>query len=442
MESLPKYRPPRLWKRPPMETKPVLSRSSNLVTLPALVIMLVSSVLAAFFDQGKLASVLMFLFLLTLASRCWAVLALRRISVSAANCGQGFFPGDQIQLNVEIRNGKFLPLVWLELFFPLSKDLCLVPEENREPDEWEYVYLENEGYSTQMVGERRFSFLLWYETLQVSLRWTAQRRGCYSTAGWRVRTGDGFGLTQVEQPIDKEDVRQFYVYPKLIKVRPDVFLRNLWNADTGAKGVMEDPTVIRSTRDYQAGDPLKHINWRLAARCQPLTVNIYEDILPRSIHFFFDGESFCGPQPHLEEMEDALSVLASQLVRLSALQVRCGLSMCKGAEREAANYFFADTSEMLQALAAYHPCPAQLDDEGKAVAATAVFDEPAIYEAAQSVGRFYYILYDAAAMDQRALPCRLGKTCTTLLTACEGNWSGGEFEVIPLAHLKEGKRDE
>lgn len=425
-----------------MGTKPVLSRSSNLVTLPALAIMLVLSALAAFFHQGKLASVLMFLFLLALASRCWAVLALQNISVSVANCGQGFFPGDQIQFNVEIHNGKFLPLVWLELFFPLSKDLCLVPEDNRAPDNWECAYLEDGGYSTQIVGERRFSFLLWYETIQVSLSWSAQRRGCYSTAGWRVRTGDGFGLTQVEKPISKEDVRQFYVYPRLIKVRPDLFLRNLWNADTGAKGVMEDPTVIRSTRDYQAGDPLKHINWRLAARCQPLTVNIYEDVLPRSIHFFFDGESFCGPQPHLEEMEDALSVLASLLVRLSALQVRCGLSLCKGAGKEAANYFSANTSEMLQALAAYHPCPDERDDEGKVVAQTAVFDEPSIYETAQSVGRFYYFLYDAAAMDKRALPCRLGSIRTTLLAVREGNWAGGEFEVIPLARLKEGKQDE
>lgn len=442
MRSWKKYPLLPLWKQPPMETKPVLSRSSNLVTVPALAIMLILSVLAAFFHQGKLASVLMFLFLLALASRGWAALALRRISVSAGNRDQGFFPGDQTQINLEIHNGKFLPLVWLELFFPLSRDLCLVPDENRAPDEWECVYLESKGYSTQTVGERHFSFLLWYETLQVSMSWTAQRRGCYSTAGWRIRTGDGFGLTQVEQPIHQGDVRRFYVYPKLIKVRPDIFLRNLWNADTGSRGVMEDPTVIRSTRDYQAGDSLKHINWRLAARCQPLTVNLYEDILPRSIHFFFDGESFSGPQPHPEEMEDALSVLASQLVCLSGLRVRCGLSLCRGKGQEAANYFSADTTEMLRALAAYHPCPARLDSEGKVTVQDAVFDEPPIYEAAQSVGRFYYILYDAASMDRRSLPCRLGSTCTTLLTAHESVWPGGEFEVIPLAHLKEGKRNE
>lgn len=422
-----------------MRSKPVLSRSSNLVTLPALVLVLVLCVLAAFFGQGRVAAVLMFLFLLALASRCWAALALRRISVSASSQSSGVFPGDKIQVDIEVENGKFLPLVWLELFFPLSPDLCMLPEEHRrEPDENEKSALEDEGYSTELVGEKRFSFLLWYETAQCSMPWTARRRGVYSTTGWRVRTGDGFGLTQVEQPVSERNVRRFYIYPKLIKVRPDIFLRNLWNADTGAKGIMEDVTVIRSTRDYQTADSLKHINWRLAARCQPLTVNVYEDILPRSVHFLLDGESFSGPEPHLKELEDALSVLASLLVCLSALQVRCGLSLCRGTAG-VSNLFFAETEEMLRALAAYQPLPPRRDDEGKITMQATVFDETPIFEVARSVGRFYYILWDAALLGKKSLPYRLGSAGTTLITAAEGKLQAGEFEVIPLSSLKEGR---
>lgn len=53
MRSWKKYPLLPLWKQPPMETKPVLSRSSNLVTVPALAIMLILSVLAAFFPSGE-----------------------------------------------------------------------------------------------------------------------------------------------------------------------------------------------------------------------------------------------------------------------------------------------------------------------------------------------------------------------------------------------------
>lgn len=423
-----------------MWSKPVLSRSSNLVSLPALALVLVLCVLAAFFGQGKLAAVLMFLFLLAFLSRCWATLALRRIAVSVTSQSSGVFPGDEVRFDIEVYNGKFLPLVWLELFFPLSLNLCLVPEKcTREPDEWEKSALSEEGYGTRLAGEKRFSFLLWYETVQISMTWHARQRGIYSTGGWRVRTGDGFGLTQVEQPLAEGDVRQIYIYPKLVKVRPDLFLRNLWNADTGAKGVMEDPTVIRSTRDYQSTDSLKHINWRLAARCQPLTVNVYEDILPRNIHFLLDGESFSGPTPHLKELEDTLSVLASLLVRLSALQVRCGLSLCMGAGG-VANYFSGGTEEMLRALAAYQPLPLKRDDEGNVKAQPTVFDDPPIFESARSVGRFYYILWSVSALCKTSLPYRLGDTCTTLITAEDNSRGDGTFEVIPLSHLKEGNQ--
>ena len=424
-----------------MSAKPVISRSSFLVSLPALVTALALCVLAAFFGYGRLAAVLMFLFLLALSSRIWASLSLRHISVSAAPHIQGIFPGDTFCLNMQICNNKFLPLVWLELYLPLAEDLCLIPEERCEPDDWEKSALEAEGCSTALVGEKRFSLLLWYETLQTTIHWTAMRRGIYSTSAWRIRTGDGFGLTQVEQRLDQRDVRQFAVYPKLVEVRPEVFLRNLWNADTGARGVMEDITVIRSTRDYQTTDSLKHINWRLAARCLPLTVNVYEDILPRSIHFLFDGESFCGPDPHPEEMEEALSVLGSLLVRLSTLQVRCGLSLCAGAGRNAVNHFSAGTEEMLLALAAYRPLAPKRGEKGEIVAQRAQFDEPPIFQAARGIGRFYYILYDAAALESRALPRRLGGVCTTLLTDKKPGQPVGDFEVIPLDHLKEARRD-
>ena len=211
---------------------------------------------------------------------------------------------------------KVFPVVWLELTFPLAKNLCLVPEESRKPDEAEQALLEEGHFSSELLGELRLPMLLWYEGRQVSTSWTARCRGVYSMAGWRIRTGDGFGLTQVERGFPPEDVRTFYVYPRLTDVQPDLFLRSLWNADTGTRGVMEDPTVIRSTRDYMTTDSLKRINWRLTARGLPMTVNIYEDILPKSVHFLFDGESYSGPAPHPEELEDALSILALSLIHI------------------------------------------------------------------------------------------------------------------------------
>ena len=423
-----------------MRDKLLLSRSSLLVSLPVMGISLVCSALAAFFGQGRLAAILMFLFLMAGASRLWALASIRKVSVTLAGGTGGLFPGEEAEFQIRVENGKFLPVVWLELFFPLAPNLCLTPQGCREPDEWETPQLKEEGFCQTKVGEERFSFLLWYESRTFTSRWRANRRGIYSIAGWRLRTGDGFGLTQVERPISSGQARQLAVYPKLVKVVPDLFLRNLWNADTGTRGVMEDPTVIRSTRDYMTTDSLKHINWRLAARGLPLTVNIFEDILPKSVHFLVDGESFSGPDPHLEELEETLSILASQLMVLEERQVQCGLSLCRGRGGPAVNLFAPQgVEELLRALAAYQPMEPKWDEDGtKIVAQPPVFEENGIYEAAQGVGRFYYIAYDTNALSGIRLLRRLDKSVLSVLTYRDPR-PFGEFEMVCLCHLKEEK---
>ena len=349
------------------------------------------------------------------------------------------FPGDETTVNIEVHNGKFLPVIWMEVFFPLAKNLCLIPEETRKPDNWEQVSLRDENASVELVGEKRFSFFLWYETALFSVKWTAKRRGVYSTRGWRLRTGDGFGLAQIEQPIDEKDVQQFLVYPQLIPVSPELFLRNLWTADTGFRGVIEDPTVIRSTRNYMSGDPMKQINWRLAARGLPLTVNIYEDILPKSVHFIFDGESFNGPEPHREELEESLSILASEAVRLSQEQVRCGLTLPAGSGSPARNVFAAENPvALLQLLAAYEwSLPIKTEETSNPIFLPSKYDETPVYDAAMRTGRFYYIAYDTAHLADCRLLRHLGPNRVTLLTytPCTPYAS---FETLCLQQLREG----
>ena len=423
-----------------MRDKLELTRSSWLVCLPAIGVCLLLCAIAAFFGQIPLAAALLFLALMALGARLWAFASAKRISIRVSSKLRGLFPGEEAGFDIEVRNDKFLPVVWLDLFCPLARNLCMVPEDCRKPDEWEMIGLEDEGASVELVGEKRFSSFLWYEMVRFTSHWTAQRRGVYSMEGWRLRTGDGFGLTQVERPILREDVCRFAVYPKLIPVSPELFLRSLWNADTGTRGVMEDPTIIRSTRDYMTSDSFKQINWRLSARGLPLTVNVYEDIMPKNVHFLFDGESFSGPPQHLEEMEEALSILASELVRLNQAQVRCGLSLCQGRGLPAHNQFGAESPfPLLQVLAAYEPMELKWDGESNSyVPQSPIFDSAPIYEAVRRVGRFYYIVYDTGCLSDRSLLRKLDHTRVTILTYADCP-PYGEYETICLNRLKEGK---
>lgn len=120
-----------------MKNKLVFSRSSLLVSIPVIATSALLCVLAAFFGQSALASVLMFLFLLAAVSRIWAFASARKVSIQVTNRSGGLFPGEETTFDIEVCNNKFLPVVWLEVFFPLSRNLCLKPENSRKPDDWE-----------------------------------------------------------------------------------------------------------------------------------------------------------------------------------------------------------------------------------------------------------------------------------------------------------------
>ncbi len=416
----------------------VYHRSSMLTALPALGALLLGSILCAWKDFFGAAAALMLVFVLAGCARLWGALALRGVTMAVDCNSEGVFPGQTLELHLRIHNNKLLPLVWMEMAFPLDEGLCLLPEEVCPADQWEVPTLREQGWCTEQIGRQRLSSCLWYEQVEVPTLWTAQHRGMYSMAGWRLRTGDGFGMAQVEQPVLADEVRLLAVYPALVPVRVEGFLQNLWNADTGSAGVMEDTTVIRSARRYQVGDRLKAINWRLTARGLPLTVNVYEDIMPRSLHFLVDGESFGGPESHWEELEQTLSILASVLVELTGRQVQCGLSLCQGQGRPVHINPQGSSLPMLRALAGYQPAAPVKEEGNRILRQTAVFDRPPLAELLQRVGRFYYIAYDGEGLQQQPVLQQLDEAMVTVLCWKE-EMPRGNFRMEHLQALqKEG----
>ena len=110
-----------------MKDNLVYGWSSFLVFLPVIGVILFFGVLAAFFGQSRLAAVLIFLALFSAVSRLWAKASARKIDIRVSGSTNGLFPGETAEFELEICNNKALPVVWLELFFPLTADLCMSP---------------------------------------------------------------------------------------------------------------------------------------------------------------------------------------------------------------------------------------------------------------------------------------------------------------------------
>jgi len=397
------------------------SSSSLFVHTISIILWFVLSVAAGILGFDMAAAFLMFMFLLSLFAKLWSKAALKKVKIELQGTPSRLFHGDEARLTYSVTNGKFLPLIWLDVIQQLPTSKCLMPLNDEGVEEVKSVdgrdrnevleRLTNQLYqvkddtvpvtfTTTYRIRRRFSFILWHQTLSWQTIWTARKRGIYQIKDITLVSGDGLGLSQREYQCALSNIPTFAVYPKLQPVNSEPFMRTLWSSRSGAKGFMEDNTVIRSNRDYQHGDPWKRINWRMVARGQDLQVDVYDTVLPKSAHFILDGESF--RQENSEEnqaLEDTISIIASLLLELSAAGVDCSLSMPKSRNFAACNLSPRQgdsVDDMLFNLAGYEYYePDVLAGEIKVDNPPSVFDFSHSLFTSEDNGRSYYFCYDA-----------------------------------------------
>ena len=393
--------------------------SSILVSIPGLVAFFCFVVAASVFHQAIIAGFCLFVFLFCALSRLWGVFSIRKVSVVIDTLSARLFVGDKADVYLHIQNKKLLPLIWLELLLPMPRRLCIMPDEGFE--EAVVSVKERDYWEGGMALKKRFSFIMGRGSLELRTGWEAKRRGVYYLDRLVLRSGDGFGLTQTQTVNSPVETPIFVVYPEVRPVDITHFLSMQWDSSGGNRGFMDDLTVIRGMRRYEAGDPWKRINWRIAARQQELNINLYETITPKAIHFVVDGESYCVSRTDDSEFENTLSLLASLLLRLSDSRVLCGLSLPRSKYLPQTDITAtADMEEVLTALAGYDMLEER--DEKRSIETQrdvffpSDFDYSALARSARNAGRLYYIARDASGLRKKGFPQELDNTKLILLT--------------------------
>ena len=423
------------------------ARSSLFVSTGSIFFFVAAAVACAIFGQTALCVVFAFLFFFCLVSRLWGESALKNVSVSYEGAPAALFPPGEVTLKFRIKNDKLLPVIWLELVQLLEEDAPLFPADLAEVCRVRGEQARLEGSSGEEAAflHKKFTFAMGGEELAWESRWTARRRGIFRPARMELRGGDGFGLTQKERHLGGGD-RCVAVYPALQSVSVDPFLQEMWEATSGARGYLEDPTIIKSTRDYALTDPFKRINWRVTARSQKTVVNTFETILPKSAHFIVDCESFNGPQADRESFEDMLSMLTSIILRLENAGIQCSVSLPQGKNSPAREIIGAEKTpleEILFAFAGYELRELAYTEEGarRAYARPSVFRNSHILSL-RNVGKFYYICSSVDRVETGGLVSRLDPAWTVLLpyTQPESIREAAlhEFSIVGLRTLKRG----
>ncbi|MCD8121045.1 MAG: DUF58 domain-containing protein [Clostridiales bacterium] len=322
------------------------NRSSWFVSVPGIGFLLVLAVTAIYFRSSVIAVFLAAMTFLCMSSRLWSGRVLKRLEVGAHAVVRSAHVGESLRLDMRVRSRSLLPVIWMDVVL-LTGARPVVRPEGEETD---FYYTWKDGEKPQTAVRERLVWLWWQQEVSWEEKWIALRRGTVETGGVFLQAGDGFGMSAAKRQVRFSTPIRLLIYPEIVPVRVQPFLRVIQETTAGRRGQTEDITILKGSREYRPGDPMKRINWRLLAGSGKMEVNVYETITPGCVTFVPDLESFREIRVQKEsdgtrkirtflmerELEEMISLIASCLRAIQERGLRTALVIPGYGNHEAA----------------------------------------------------------------------------------------------------------
>ena len=193
------------------------------------------------------------------------------------------------------------------------------------------------------------------ESMTVTLEWIPLKRGLLTLGEMRVMLPDPFGLFQRSVKVPARE-SQLLIYPERHPM-PEEMLPGgdgILQGGNGESARIGNSDEFAALRDYQPGDPIRHIHWRSWARTGSAVVREFEDHQHSRYLLFID--TFPGQSRDPKHFENSLRVatgLATSLdqSRSQILQlVTCEDSVHINAEGEKRR-----TTQLMRSIAGLYP---------------------------------------------------------------------------------------
>jgi uncharacterized protein (DUF58 family) len=167
--------------------------------------------------------------------------------------------GDEVPVEVKVRNSWWLPVPWV-----LLEDLLPRQALDQKPPR------------LRVKGKRlQICMLPADKELTSTYTISCEMRGYYQIGPMVMESGDLFGLHR-RYRVDA-DPHYLLVYPKVVPLQGyDLASRRPIGDVRMIHRLFEDPTRISGVRAYQPGDPLNRVHWGATARTGTLHSKIYE----------------------------------------------------------------------------------------------------------------------------------------------------------------------
>ncbi|MFN8514976.1 MAG: DUF58 domain-containing protein [Thermomicrobiales bacterium] len=231
------------------------------------------------------------IFYLLVAIRAFATLwmrrAVRQLSGERRYVNRAF-TGDRVEVRLTVRNGGWLPLLWVEIDELQPLNLRAAPFERR-------VF----GLGSHDTWTTEYSLL-------------CQRRGRYEIGPTILRTGDPLGLARHQLTLGGPE--ELIIYPRIVPLAQlGLPTRSPLATLPTSSPIFEDTSRLLSIRDYQRGDPPRRVHWRATARTGHLVVKQYQPAIARETMICLDlhDEGYPTARYRHDAVELAIVVAAS-----------------------------------------------------------------------------------------------------------------------------------
>ncbi|MBP7343925.1 MAG: DUF58 domain-containing protein [Clostridia bacterium] len=182
---------------------------------------------------------------------------LRNIEYSLRFSQDEAYEGDDIFIDEIINNNKNVFVPWLKADIHASKWLQFANTSSSIIDEERCV---SSGFS--LKGHQK-----------VTRRWYTRcaKRGVFTIVNTTLTAGDLLGIMQDSEAFPANT--RLMVFPGVLRLEEAFFSNKDLMGDMMVKRfIMDDPFIIKGTREYVQGDPLNRVNWKATARMQKLMV--------------------------------------------------------------------------------------------------------------------------------------------------------------------------
>ncbi|MBV8083821.1 MAG: DUF58 domain-containing protein [Chloroflexi bacterium] len=209
--------------------------------------------------------------------------------------------GEEVTFTIRLANRKLLPLTW-------------VRAEERVPAALPISHAQQvEGANgVRRAFIRNLLAMLPYEQVVRRYAVPCRRRGLFEFGPAKIESGDLLGYQT--RGFVHTGVHKLIVYPKLLELEvPAPLSKRIVGQQAVNRVILTDPSRTIGVRSYQAGDPLRHVEWRASARQRELLVRVFEPSTELALAIFvnFRVPSFGWVNEEPPALEFAISLAAS-----------------------------------------------------------------------------------------------------------------------------------